>query len=215
MLPHHLFVIDPLPTLNLALDSSLRMMFALAQRGHKVAIAEPWGLSWGAGSPPYARSQAIWFDGRADKPQVGSASNVPLDHFAAIHMRKDPPFDMEYVQCTWIFDAVRPGVRVYNDPEALRSINEKAIILSFPEETRPALLSSNPQELLSFAENMAHGDAILKPLDLFGGRGVRRITLSHDDAHSILKEETGSGRRARLIQAFDSGIFQGLSLIHI
>ena len=209
MSPSHLFVIDPLPTLNLALDSSLRMMFALAKRGHSIAIVQPWGISWASGSSPYAHCQTIGFNDSPEKPVIETATKVELNQFAAIHMRKDPPFDMEYVQATWLFDAVRPKVRVYNDPEALRSINEKAIILAYPEESRPALLSSDPEELLTFAQNQANGDAILKPLDLFGGRGVRRINLRQEDARQTLLEETSAGRRARLIQAFDSGIFSG------
>lgn len=205
----HLFVIDPLESLNLPLDSSLRMMFALARRGHQIFIAEPWALSWGSGGPPRARCRAVRFDGRADRPVAAEPASLPLDGFRAIHMRKDPPFDMEYVGSTWLLDAVRPDVRVYNDPEALRAINEKATIFLFPDETRPALLSSDPDELLAFIESHASGDAILKPLDLFGGRGVRRLTIGSDDVRRILIEETSSGRHARLVQAFDIGIFEG------
>lgn len=184
-------------------------MFALAKRGHRVSIAEASSISWNTGHAPYVRCRPISFKQRPDQPEVGLPESTSLSSFRAIHMRKDPPFDMEYIYCTWLFDAVRSQVRIYNDPEALRSINEKAIILSFPEETRPALLSSDPEELLAFAEKQANGDAILKPLDLFGGRGVRRVNLASGDAHKILVEETSAGRHTRLIQAFDSGVFQG------
>lgn len=206
----HLFVIDPLASLNLALDSSLRMMFALAKRGHAIYVTEANSISWGSHGKPTAMCQSLSFENGLEKPLTKSRIKTSIDTFSAIHMRKDPPFDMEYISCTWFLDAVQHKVRIYNDPAALRALNEKVSILKFPRHIRPALVSANPEELLAFIKNKSNGDAVLKPLDLFGGRGIRRIILERDnDFLQLLKEETSSGRFARMVQAFDPAIFEG------
>lgn len=211
MAVRHLFVIDPLANLNVALDSSLRMMFALAKLGHEIFITEANTISWGSNSLPKAKCQSLHFEGQPDKPIAAPIASMGLETFAAIHMRKDPPFDMEYIACTWFFDAVRPAVRIYNDPTALRAINEKVSILNFPQHIRPALVSSDPIEILNFIKTKANGDAILKPLDLYGGRGIRRLTLGPNERESlqVLSDETSSGRHSRMVQAFDTAVFAG------
>ena len=210
----HLFVIDPLASLNVTLDSSLRMMAALARRGQRIHVCEPRQLYRRNGDlTARARATELHFGGEAGSYEVGATTDLALAHMAAVHMRKDPPYDLDYITCTWLLStATAQGIRVYNSPEALRRHNEKLAILDFPAACRSALVSSDPEQLLAFAESDARGDAILKPLTLFGGRGVERLevaVLGRDQALARLRDATDEGQRARLIQAFDPAIFSG------
>jgi glutathione synthetase len=144
--------------------------------------------------------------------RLAPARRLRLDFFQAIHMRKDPPYDMNYIASTWLLDsAVARGVKVYNAPHALRNLNEKLSIFQYPEAIRD-LVSADPQQLLEFIKESANGDAVLKPLTLYGGRGVLRLNLNQQKEEKvlhILREETQNGQDLRLIQAFDERIFQG------
>ncbi len=212
----HLFVIDPLPSLNLKLDSSLRMMAALAQRGHEIAVCEPRQLGWlKSEGAAHAFAQKLSFPGDAMQFRAAAPKRTSLQDFTAIHMRKDPPYDMEYIATTWLLESAAPRTKVYNAPAALRGFNEKLAIFLFEDETKDGLVSANPDELLGFAEKHAGGDAIVKPLTLFGGRGVVRLQVKKGDAASRaaarqwLEGETAQGTQTRLVQAFDPGIFAG------
>ena len=216
----HLFVIDPLDSLNLPLDSSLRMMFELQSLGHRVHVCEPKHLLWSSQSGPQAHAQEIVFGQEATQFRVGDRASLPYDSFAAIHMRKDPPYDIDYVATTWLLDPASKSTKVYNHPEALRRHNEKLAILRFPQDIKPVLVSSEPQALLDFVVHHCQGDAVIKPLTLFGGRGVVRLTLrqstsaahgglSKEDLLAELTRETEGGRHIRLVQPFDPAIFDG------
>ena len=211
----HLFVLDPLERLNLKLDSSLRVAHALTLRGHEAYMTHVERMGWRTGTPAFASVSRLTFVGD-DPTSAGTSlySTDSLANFTAIHMRKDPPFDMDYVATTWLLDAA--GTRVYNSPAALRTINEKLAVLMFPQFSRPALVSADAEALLNFIVSECHGDGIIKPLELFGGRGVTRITLP--DANDVnsrkatlrtLANETGDGHHFRLVQAFDPAIFHG------
>jgi len=214
MVYEHLFVMDPLGSLNRPLDSSLRMLFALAARGHGIRVCEPRHLAWNGGDlAAVACCRRLTFSGSAQEFSVGAEEALGLRTFAAIHMRKDPPYDMDYIATTWLLESASSGgVRVYNSPAALRQFNEKLSILLFPAACQAALASSDSEALMAFVENQAHGDAILKPLTLFGGRGVERLELQRDGKALILaklKAATAEGTSMRLIQPFNPAIYAG------
>ncbi len=212
---HHLFVIDPIEQLNLKLDSSLRVGRALCNLGHSVYICTPGQMEWlSRETCAAAHAQELAFPGGdIQSMKLSPARRLRLDFFQAIHMRKDPPYDMNYITTTWLLDsAVARGVKVYNSPTALRNLNEKLSIFKFPEATRDGLVSASPQELMAFIKETANGDAILKPLTLYGGRGVLRLNLQQQKEQQILdilREETQNGQDLRLLQAFDQRIFEG------
>jgi len=214
MTVNHLFLIDPLASLNLALDSSLRMMYALESIGHQIWISEPRHLFWQ--TPQVSAAAKVFklsFKGDVQNPQIIQEKSHNLDFFNAIHMRKDPPYDLDYITATWMLDTAGSGTKVFNRPEALRSYNEKLLIFQFPRFAKPALFSSNVEDIVTFIKNTANGDGIIKPLHLFGGRGVQRVTIKSGDdenaARKLLTSETGDGQTAKLVQAFDSNIFSG------
>lgn len=216
---NHLFVLDPISQLNLTLDSSLRMAEALIQLGHQCFVTHLPDLYWhkGPGAGGAARCHQLSFRGQVhhhESVTLGPQVHKELRFFQAIHMRKDPPYDLDYIAATWVLDSHGSSTKIYNDPKALRSLNEKLSIFLFPNESRDALLSHHSEQLLEFIEKTPHQDGIIKPLDLFGGRGVQRLNLKADGmtrakALEILRTETQNGRSARLVQAFDPAIFEG------
>jgi glutathione synthase len=215
MKQRHLFVIDPLEELNLALDSSLRMAKALADRGHRIFFATLRDLSWHSGKgAAWARSVEATFAGNDIRPRVSPKSRHDLSDFDAIHMRKDPPFDLSYIEATWLLDSVASKVRIYNQPSALRNFNEKVSILLFPDDIKPALVSSDPSEIIDFIESECGGDAVVKPLALFGGHGVERIKIGEGGmpASTATAQITGltrDGAEKRMVQRFDKQVFEG------
>jgi glutathione synthase len=208
----HLFVIDPIESLNLQLDSSLRIMLELAKLGHQVFCCTPIQLSWSSTQASAdAHCAQIKFKNGPSNFSLQHQVVRPLKAFSAIHMRKDPPYDMDYIATTWLLDSVGATVKVYNAPQALRQYNEKLAILKFPRDCHQALVSSDPESLLRFVHDQANGDAIVKPLTLFGGRGVDRIQLKNgeDIARAQLVETTSNGHSLRLVQPFDQAVFIG------
>ena len=211
----HLFVIDPIDSLNFPLDSSLRIAKALRDIGHETFVCTPSQIEWASREDcAVAFAQNL----QASENDISLYRLEPplrlrLDHFRAIHMRKDPPYDLTYITCTWLLDtAAKAGVRVLNSPRALRDFNEKLSIFQFPKAIQDGLISTNPQSLMAFLINEAKGDAVLKPLTLFGGRGVIRLTLTQKNHAQIMQtfsDETANGIDHRLIQPFDKKIFDG------
>ncbi|RYZ59127.1 MAG: hypothetical protein EOP07_05030, partial [Proteobacteria bacterium] len=119
----HLFVIDPIESLNFPLDSSLRIARALRSLGHETYICTPGQIEWASRDGcAVAYAQEL----RSEKADVSEYELLPekrlrLDHFRAVHMRKDPPYDLAYISCTWLLDtAAKAGVKVLNNPRALR-----------------------------------------------------------------------------------------------
>lgn len=215
MTVNHLFIIDPLPSLNLALDSSLRMMFALTRHsGHTIWICEAKSLFWHSGDREAACSASrLSFGKGPEEPRIEETVKKPVGFFRAIHMRKDPPYDLDYITITWMLDSAPSSTRIYNRPEALRSYNEKLLLFKFPEQVKPALFSANIDDLITFIKESANGDGIVKPLHLFGGRDVERVLAKNPDeeaaARTVLAAQTQHGKSARLVQPFDKEIYRG------
>ena len=211
---NHLFIIDPLAKLDLKMDTSLRMAFSLAQRGHRCYAGDSRHLSWNPHKSAAAiNCQELKFAHTVESVRsIGEPSQTPLTTFQAIHMRKEPPFDMDYIAATWLLDSVSTSTALFNTPQGLRDLNEKLSILRYPEAIAPALVSCQSDELFSFIEKEANGDAILKPLGLYGGKGILRLNLKEQNPSEIkeaLHNETKNGFEYRLIQPFNQAIFEG------
>ncbi len=208
----HLFIIDPLASLRWDLDTSLGLARALLSLGHEVWISECSKLSWLSGTPcVQAQVERLEFNGTEPRTR-GKPELLSCAEFHAVHMRKDPPFDLAYITCTWLLDSLHGQSRVFNLPASLRTINEKLGIFLVPEHAHPTLVSANADELLSFIEGTCQGDAIIKPFDSFGGRGVERVNLRELGKEATLKrlkEQTAEGHTLRFVQRFSSEIFSG------
>lgn len=212
----HLFLIDPIEKLNLKLDTSLRIAKALDQKGHDCYICTPQDLSAHHNSTRpnlTALAHSIKFKkGRTVDIDVGPKKLLNACELSAIHMRKDPPFDLSYMAATWLLDRVPTSVKVYNSPNSIRRFNEKLIIFDYPSYTQKGIVSSQTEDLLRFTSDECTGDAIVKPLDLFGGRGIFRLNLSVETievARKNLMTATNNEQELRLIQPFDRKVHDG------
>jgi glutathione synthase len=133
---------------------------------------------------------------------------TPLPEFDAVLMRKDPPFDAEYVASTWLLEqAVRDGARVFNDPRAIRDHSEKLAVTEFPQFCVPTLVTRLPGQIHAFIET--HGDVVVKPLDGMGGESVFRVTDADPNRYVIVETITAHGRRSVMAQRYIPEIRDG------
>lgn len=209
-----LFVIDPPEKLKPAKDSSIAMMRELARRGHAIWVCTPQALTWDNGAvrglalPIGLEASRAGADGAAWFTPAGPAALRNLAGFAAVLMRKDPPFDAEYLYATHLLGAaVRTGARVFNDPAALRNHNEKLAITEFTAFIAPTLVSGDAAEILAFQRDQ--GEIVVKPLDGMGGSGVFRLSPGDPNTNAILEAVTLEGGRTVMAQRFLPAIAQG------
>jgi len=192
------FILDPLASLKAYKDTSVAMMRALQDRGHALFALEQRDLFWDGKQTQssvkplqLAADEHDWF-------QAGTAAVRPLESFAAVLMRKDPPFDMEYVYSTYLLESAEAeGALVFNRPRALRDYNEKLAIAKFTDFIVPTLVTRDAELLREFIDEQE--DVILKPLDGMGGTSVFRVR--EDDANRNVIVETVGHHGARTVMA--------------
>ncbi len=201
------FIIDPLESLNPAKDSSIEMMRAAARRGHALFAIESGELLlkdaqvWGKALPLTVGDEHPWY-------RQGAPVQKPLRDFGAVMMRKDHPFDMEYVFATYLLElAELQGARVVNRPRALRDFNEKLSTARFPGLTPPLLVSRQQQTLREFVREQ--GDVVLKPLDGMGGSEIFRVHAQDHNLGVILETMTRHNQRTIMAQRYLPAIAQG------
>ncbi|MEY4429676.1 MAG: hypothetical protein RLZZ182_2365 [Pseudomonadota bacterium] len=204
-----LFVADPLDTFKTHKDSTFAMMREARRQGMAVWACEARSLRWQQGSHVVADVQQIELTGDAQAwYTVQQQATLPLHRFSAVVMRKDPPFDTEYLYATHLLSqAEREGARVFNKPQALREHPEKLAILEFPQFISPTLVSPDMDALKAF--HAEHRDVILKPLDGMGGMGIFRVKDDGLNLGSILETLTEQGTRTIMAQRYLPAIVQG------
>ena len=203
-----LFIIDPADTLKAYKDTTVSMMRAAQGRGHKVWICEQQSLAWREGEVT-AESVAITVSAQdaAWYRETGRARRA-LQSFDAVLMRKDPPFDLEYVTSTWLLSAAeRRGARVFNAPGAIRDHNEKLAIFEFPQFVAPTLVSRDPAQLHAFIE--AQQDVVLKRLDTMGGENIFRVRTDDPNRNVIIETIALGGERSVMAQRYIPEIRDG------
>ncbi|MDR2173490.1 MAG: glutathione synthase, partial [Burkholderiales bacterium] len=207
-----LFILDPLARLKAYKDSSVAMMRVLAKRGHDVYACEIGELSavgsdTGSEAMATARKIAV-FDDNGHWYREAPPSTVPLTAFDAVMMRKDPPFDVEYVFATYVLEmAERAGVAVFNKPQSVRDFNEKMAILQFSQYITPTLVARQPERLQAFIDE--HHDTILKPLDGMGGASIFRVRADDPNRNVIIETLNSWGARSVMAQRFIPAICEG------
>jgi len=208
-----LFVLDPLEDLKAYKDSSVAMMFALSKRGHHVSVAMQGDLFILSGRV-YARSLNLLLNHGADLHSTDwySIDGDPVEHdlcdYSAVVMRKDPPFDMEYVYTTHMLEyAQAQGARVFNRGDAIRNHPEKLAITEVPEFTAPTLVTRDMSRIKAFYQQ--YNDVIVKPLDGMGGTGVFRLSAQEPNLNAILETLTRDGTRTIMAQRYIPEIVEG------
>jgi len=203
-----LFVVDPLDHLKAYKDTSVAMMREAARRGHAVWVCTPLDLA-ASGTSVTARVTrlALNDDDHAWYEEKG-AEERDLASFDCVLMRKDPPFDVEFLAATLLLSrAAALGARILNDPQALRDHNEKLAALEFPQFTVASLVTRDAQRIRDFWDE--HGDIIVKPLDGMGGTGIFRLQPGDANAGAILETVTVNGTRSAMAQRFIPEIRDG------
>ena len=194
-------VMDPIASISYKKDSSLAMLLAAQARGWTLFYMEQRDLYLGAGQARAQMRPLTVFADPARWFELGEEQDSALDELDVILMRKDPPFDMEFVYSTYLLEqAEREGVLVVNRPQSLRDCNEKLFATQFPQCMAPTLVSRRADILREFATT--HGDVILKPLDGMGGASVFRHRPGDPNLSVILETLTQHGTQQIMAQAF-------------
>ncbi len=198
-------IMDPIGSINLKKDSSLAMLLEAQQRGWELYYMQASDLSL-LQNRTWASMQKLNLaadpeNAGTDWYELAAAENRPLAELNVVLMRKDPPFDMDYIFTTYLLElAETEGLLVVNRAQSLRDANEKLFTAYFPQCCAPTLVSSQAQPLRDFLAE--HGDIILKPLDGMGGASIFRLQQDSPNIGVIIETMTHHGRRLSMAQKF-------------
>ncbi|MSQ83796.1 MAG: glutathione synthase [Myxococcales bacterium] len=204
----HLFVVDPLGPIDIGKDSSFALMWAAQQRGDEVFSCDTDGLL-AKGPRAFATcNQTTVFRKQGEHFANRAPATRPLGDFEVVWMRKDPPFDMQYIAATYVLDLAPPSTRVFSRPASLRSWNEKTAILQFADLAPLSLLTRNIKEILRFQTEVG-GSIVLKPLGYSGGNGIVALHPGDLNARSLVEILTRQGKEFILAQTYLPQVRQG------
>ena len=194
-------VMDPIGAINYAKDSTLAMLLAAQARGFALSYLEQRdlsvrdGVACGRMRPlTVAADPKAWFS-------LGEAQVEPLGALQCLLMRKDPPFDMEFIYSTYILErAEGAGVLVVNRPQGLRDMNEKVYTAWFPQCCAPTLITRDMADMAAFLRE--HGKIVVKPLDGMGGRSIFVLAEKDHNARVVFETLTDYGQRFAIAQRY-------------
>ena len=196
-----LFIVDPLDSLKAYKDSSVAMMRAAQARGHAIWAAEQTQLYWTKSGVSVDAVRISLTDNDEDWYRPHETETRPLKQYSAVLMRKDPPFDLEYVATTWLLSAaVREGARVFNAPDAIRDHNEKLAIAEFAPYVAPTLVTREPARIQAFIDQQQ--DVVVKRLDVMGGENIFRVRVDDPNRNVIVEVMAQGGDRMVMAQRY-------------
>jgi len=202
------FLADPLHHFKTYKDTTYAMMVEADRRGHAIFAFEQRDMAFRDGKVTAGVRRITLTGDSKDWYRAEALGETGLADFDAIVVRKDPPFNMEYVYLTYLLEvAEAQGARVFNRPEAIRSHNEKLAIAQFPQFTAPTLVTNDAVRVRAFHQE--HKDIILKPLDGMGGAGIFRVREDGMNLGSIVETLTANGAHTIMVQRFIPEIVQG------
>ena len=202
------FIADPLPSFKIRKDSTYAMMVEAAKRGHELHFMLQEGLMWKGGRVLGETCQLTLADGLQPWYRTAPPKETPLAEFDVVLMRKDPPFDAEYVASTWLLEiAQKDGAKVFNDPRAIRDHSEKLSIAKYPQFSPPTLVTRLAGQLQEFID--ANRDVVLKPLDGMGGESVFRVASTDPNRNVIVETLTRDGEKSVMAQRYIPEIREG------
>ena len=207
-------VMDPIERIKPEKDGTLDLLLSAQSFGYEVTRFHSEELKIIDGRPlGIGRSITVnddvknWFT-------YGTENEFCLSDFDVILMRKDPPFDMEYIYATYILDLAKMGgAKVINDPSAIRNLNEKVSITMFPSVTPPTLVTSNQSDLESFLNQQEK--IVVKPLDGMGGRSIFIVEKGEPNTNTIFEEMTRDNSKTIMAQKYIPEIKDGDKRIHL
>jgi glutathione synthase len=201
-------LMDPIRAIKISKDSTFAMLLEATRRGHELFYIEQGDLAlrgdiaWARVRPLSVRKDpADWFS-------LGEPVWRELGGIDILLARKDPPVDAQFIYDTMVMErAQRAGCKVINDPRSLRDCNEKLFALDFPQCIAPTLVARDAGELRRFVSE--HGEAVLKPLDGMGGRGIFRVKAGDSNLNSMLETLLDGGRNFAIAQKYIPEITSG------
>ena len=201
-------VMDPIQSINFLKDTSLSILLAAQRQGYRLFYMEQKDLFLENGLP-FAEVQPLRvYDNPDHWYELDSRSAVPLDELDVVLMRKDPPFDSEFIYSTYILEAAeKRGTLVVNKPQSLRDCNEKVFATEFPQCTPPLLVSRSLKRLKGFLQE--HQEVVFKPLDGMGGTSIFRVKAGDQNLNVILETLTNFGRETIMAQKYLPEIIDG------
>ncbi len=201
-------VMDPITSINLKKDTSFAMLLEAQRRGYQLHYMEMADLYLTNGEAR-ARTRVVTVEYNYEKwYEFGSEQDIPLADLDVILMRKDPPFDTEFIYATYILErAEEQGTLIVNKPRSLRDCNEKLFTAWFADLTPDTLVTRNKSQLKAFHEK--HGDIIMKPLDGMGGTSIFRVKQDDPNLPVIAETLTHLGTRFCMAQNYLPAIKDG------
>jgi glutathione synthase len=201
-------VMDPISDIKSYKDSTFAMLLEAQRRGHVLYYMEPDNLFVKDGRVFAAMQQLEVRDNTIDWFSLSPVSNRPLDELDIVLMRRDPPFDMNYIYATYMLElAEKSGTLIINRPQSLRDANEKFFINNFPQCCVPMMISSQSEMLREFVSQ--HGHCVVKPLDGMGGESVFQVNNTDMNLNVILETITRHDSRPVMAQKYIDEITQG------
>ncbi len=201
-------VMDPIADINVKKDTTLAMLLAAQRRGWELYYMEQSDLSLDQGLARATVRRLSVEDNPESWYEVGSPQDIALSDLDVVLMRKDPPFDMDFIYSTYILEAAqREGTLVVNDPRSLRDCNEKLFATEFPQCCPPLIVAASAARLKAF--HAEHGDVIFKPLDGMGGASIFRVKAGDPNLSVIIETLTDHGRQQIMAQKFLPEIVDG------
>ncbi len=202
-------LMDPIQSINIKKDSSFAMLLEAQHRGYDIYYMEMSDLFIEDNQAKAYTQKLRVTDHSNPWYQFNSSPSIKaLSELDVVLMRKDPPFDMEYIYATYILEmAEQSGTLIINKPRSLRDANEKLFTHQFPDCTTPTLVSRNKVQFKQFLTQ--HKDIIVKPLGGMGGHSIFRITENDPNINVILETMTDNGHQYIMAQRFIPEISKG------
>ena len=201
-------VMDPIGDIKTYKDSTFAMLLEAQRRGHDLYYMEPGDLFAKDGRVFALMQQLEVRDNTTDWFSLTPVGKMSLDELDIVLMRRDPPFDMDYIYATYMLElAEKAGTLIINRPQSLRDANEKFFINNFPQCCVPMVISSRSDLIREFVSE--HGHCVVKPLDGMGGESIFQVSDSDMNLNVILETITRHDTRAVMAQKYIDEITEG------
>ena len=194
------FQMDEIADLHIEGDTTFALMLEAQARGHALFYYTPDNLSFVEGRVLARGFDVVVQDVVGAHFERGASRVVDLAEIDVVHLRQDPPFDMQYITTTHLLERVHPETLVVNNPREVRNAPEKLFVLDFPKLTAPTVITRSEDEVLAFRAQ--HKDIIVKPLYGNGGAGVFRIKEDDTNLSSLMELMRGTVREPFIVQAY-------------
>ena len=201
-------IMDPIQSINFKKDTSLLILLAAKKSGFTLYLIEQNDLYLDCDEPRALTAELNVFDDEKEWFELKTKRDISMSDLDVILMRKDPPFNKEYIYSTYILEAAkRKGVLIVNDPQSLRDCNEKIFATEFKQFTPPLIVTKNIKLLKAFLTQ--NEEVVYKPLDGMGGESIFKVNYKDENINVILETLTKFGTRTIMAQKYIADISNG------